>query len=460
MSTYWSRRQAELGAALEKDEAKLKRRLKAYYNAEYSALDKEIAAYYQKYGVNNVIEYRRLLETLPDDDCRLLIEQMDDFAEKYPQYSALLPVRESIYKLDRLEGLQYSVRLHQLNIGAVSNAEVTAHLKHQALRSANAAAEAMGFGKNFYSERDDIVNKFVGTAWSNGKNFSDRIWENTEKLAGYMNTDIAQGFARGETYEKLTQHLKQRFENVSGRDAYRLIYTEGTYVMNEASIAAFEGDFTYYRLSPVGDGKACSVCVDVARSTFEIQNRQPGINFPPMHPFCRCRFEIVVNDWDKWIDNYVEKHKNDTVRTEHLDHQGAEKLLNKFVDTHINAENILKPTTKTDIMQLPEYENAILKKEKFTEYTLNPNKDPNKARAFKEALGYDLSNYQDLIESIRKELPKCEAVLKGDVGFGQRYEVRMRLKGPNGKTANVLTAWIKDKKNGELRLITVYVDKR
>lgn len=341
MSTYWSRRQAQLAAALEKDETKLKKRLTAYYSAEYSALDKELAAYYQKYGVDNVIEYRRLLETLPDADKRLLIERMDDFAEKYPQYKSLMPVRESIYKLDRLEGLQYSVRLHQLNIGAITNEEVTAHLKRQALRGANAATEAMGFGKNFYSERSDIVHKFVGTEWANGKDFSTRIWENTDKLAGYLNTDIAQGFARGESYEKLTQRLQQRFENVSQRDAYRLIYTEGTYVMNEASIAAFEEDFDYYKLSPVRDGKTCSVCVDVSRSTFEIKNRQPGVNFPPMHPYCRCRFEIVVIDRKKWLDDYVEKHQNDTARIEEVNRRFAEKLLNRFVnhDTIEKAEN-------------------------------------------------------------------------------------------------------------------------
>lgn len=343
MSTYWSRRQAQLAVSLEKDEAKLKKRLTAYYSAEYSALDKEIAAYYQKYGVDSVIEYRRLLETLPDDDRRLLIERMDDFAEKYPQYKSLLPVRESIYKLDRLEGLQYSVRLHQLNIGAITNEEVTAHLHRQALRGANAAAETMGFGKNFYNERSDIVNKFVGTEWSNGKNFSERIWENTDKLADYLNTDIAQGFARGETYEKLTQRLQQRFENVSQRDAYRLIYTEGTYVMNEASIAAFEDDFTYYRLSPVGDGKACSVCVDVSRSTFEIKNRQPGVNFPPMHPYCRCSYEIVVDDWDKWIDDYVARHQNDTARIEEVSRRFAEKLLCRAVES-----DKIKATKLTD----------------------------------------------------------------------------------------------------------------
>ena len=41
-----------------------------------------------------------------------------------------------------------------------------------------------------------------------------------------------------------------------------------------------------------------------------------------------------------------------------------------------------------------------------------------------------------------------------------RYEVIMTLKGVNGKTANVLTAWIDDAEADEMRLISAYIDKR
>ena len=47
---------------------------------------------------------------------------------------------------------------------------------------------------------------------------------------------------------------------------------------------------------------------------------------------------------------------------------------------------------------------------------------------------------------------------KGDVGFGMRYEVIMNLTGPNGRSANVLTGWIDDNNNGEMRLTTAHID--
>lgn len=308
--SYWSDRQKQLLKQMEKDEGKLKKRLSSFYDAEFRRLDKEIAAYYAKYGKGNVIEYRTMMESLSEDDRKLLMEKMDEFAEKYPQYKDLMPVRTSIYKLNRLEGLQYSILMHQLEIGAVNNTAVEKYLKDQTVKGLNAAAEVLGFGKNFYSVNDDIVKTIVGKQWANGKNFSERIWGNTKKLAEYLSTDISQGFARGDSYEKLIGMLRERYSKVNRNDAYRLIYTEGTFVHAESTMKPFEEDFERYRLSTVGDGKVCPICRGVAEQVFDIKDRQPGVNFPPLHAWCRCTFTVEVDDWDEWLDEYEKRHGN------------------------------------------------------------------------------------------------------------------------------------------------------
>lgn len=306
--SYWTNRQKQLYAQMEKDEEKLKKRISGYLDKEYRRLEKQIAGYYQQYGMDNVIQYRKLMESLPDADKRLLFEQMDRFAQKYPEYANLMPIRESIYKLNRLEGLQYSVQMQQLEIGAIENTQITEHLNKQAMRGANAAAETMGFGKNFYFNNQDVTRLFVNVAWSNGENFSERIWRNTKKLSNYLNTDIAQGIARGDSYNRLIRKLRERFAKVSRNDAYRLIFTEGTYVMAESTIYPFVSNFEKYKISTVGDGKVCDICRGISTESFEIKSRQAGTNFPPFHPWCRCTFEIVVDDWEKWMANYEKRN--------------------------------------------------------------------------------------------------------------------------------------------------------
>lgn len=311
---YWERRQQELNKAMEKDEKKLKKQLSSYFDTEYRKLEKQIASYYSLYGIEDVIQYRSLMESLPDADKRLLIEQMDEFEKKYPQYAHLMPIRESIYTLNRLEGLQLSIRMHQLEIGAVENEKIAEHLKSQAVKNANAASETMGFGKNFYSEDSELIRKVVNAKWCNGKDFSERIWENVEKLANYLNTDIAQGFARGDSYERLIRQIRQRFRNVSRNDAYRLIYTEGTYVMNESRAAAFESDTEEYIFRVQYDKPRRSgwrdICDDLDEKVFKYSERKSGINFPPMHPWCHCTATPYISDRERWLEDYEKRHGN------------------------------------------------------------------------------------------------------------------------------------------------------
>lgn len=305
---YWTRRQEQLKQMAERDETRIKKRLSSFFDTEFKRLEKEIAAYYQQYGEGNVIAYRDLLQSLSDADRKLLMERMDEFAQKYSQYANLMPVRESIYRLDRLQGLQYSVFMSEAEIAGYTNEQMEAYLLQLSQQGLNYGMETLGFGQNFYSVNSDAVRQFVGVPWCNGENFSTRIWNDTNKLAQYLNQDLAQGFARGDSYNKLVQGIRKRFGNVNRRDAYRLVFTEGTYVMAESTMQPFKDDFDYYKLSPVMDGKTCAICKGLSEQTFEINDRQPGVNFPPIHPSCRCTWEAYVEDWDKWIDDYVAKH--------------------------------------------------------------------------------------------------------------------------------------------------------
>lgn len=296
--TYWSKRLQELDVSLSKDEKQLFSELSKYYEQEYAALDKEIAAYYAKYGEENVIAFRTLLLELPDADKQLLLQNMDEFAKQYPEFADLLPVRESIYKLNRLEGLQTSIVLQQLKIGAIEQAKFREHFEKQVLKYANYAAEKLGFGTNFYRIDSEMLQVVIGNPWCNGKDFSERIWANREALAQTLQNEIANGLIRGEDYRTMSRILQQKFENTSQKQAERLVFTEDTYLSNEAKIRPFERNaaYTHYEYLCVEDHRTCETCRALSGQTFEISKRNAGLNFPPMHPWCRCTVMPVVED--------------------------------------------------------------------------------------------------------------------------------------------------------------------
>jgi hypothetical protein len=109
---------------------------------------------------------------------------------------------------------------------------------------------------------------------------------------------------------------------------------------------------------------------------------------------------------------------------------------------------------------LPRARSAIIPIEKFTEYALDPIRSRGKWIAFLEALGYHLDNAELLVENIRQNIHDFPAEPKGDKGFGMTYAVLMELVGENGRTANVLTAWLDDNETGLIRLTSAYVKKR
>ncbi len=106
-------------------------------------------------------------------------------------------------------------------------------------------------------------------------------------------------------------------------------------------------------------------------------------------------------------------------------------------------------------------ENSHIPVSKLVDYALNREHSDgrDKAIAFERALGYNKTNYQDLMDNILRNLANYPAVFKGKNQYGEKYEVAMELTGPNGKTAKVLTAWLVDQ-DGKAKLVSVYVDRR
>ena len=295
-SKYWHDRKVQYDQSLAKDEKRLYSKLAAYYEKEAAQLDKEIAAYYARYGVNGVLSYRNLLETLPDADKELLIEQIDAFVKRYPEYADLVPVRESIYKLNRLEGLRQSIAMQQLHMGAYEQAQALAFFQKQALRYANGAASYLGLGSSFCRIDSDLIQAAVGNRWCSGKDFSERIWDNRTKLGNTLHTQFVNGVIRGDNYHQLARQIRTKFVKVSQKNAERLTFTEDTYLSNEAAMQVFEREaaVTEYEYVCTNDSSSCDICRGLDGQRFRISQRMPGTNFPPMHPWCRCFFDPVV----------------------------------------------------------------------------------------------------------------------------------------------------------------------
>ena len=308
MDSYWHSRQTLADAAMEKDERALSIRVHNAYESELRRLNREIAEYYQRYGENGILEYRRLMETMDPKDRELLIRDCDEFLRQHPDMQSIVDVRKSIYKLNRLEGLQASARLHLYQATGDVAQRIDNHIMRQSLRGANTAAEAMGFGRAFYNIDSDLVRRFIDAVWTGNTSYSQRIWDNTETLASYVAQDMSKAFARGDSYERIAKALSKRFVDVPQSSLMRLVYTEGTYVSRMAQVEELKREgFDSYTIQVVHDGRTCEQCHGVEGKTFRFEDMQVGVNFPPLHPYCRCQIAPAVEDWDAWQAAQLDK---------------------------------------------------------------------------------------------------------------------------------------------------------
>ena len=293
---YWEQRQEQWWKNQDKSDERLQKRLEKYYRQSSKEIEREIAYYFAQYGKNNVIEFRELLRDLAPDQKTMLFENMDDFAREYPEYQRFLPVRESIYKLNRLQGLHYSMQIELVKLGALEQKEFEKHLLDTYGKNYKNIMRELGLGTSFVAQSDAVMRNIIFTKWVEDKNFSDRIWTNKEKMLNYMKNEFRDSLARGDSFSEVANAMRNRF-GVGAFDAKRLVYTESAFVLNQSHKNGYlNAGVERYEYSAVLDRRTSPVCKNMDGKEFTFEESQVGVNFPPLHTFCRSTFIGILDE--------------------------------------------------------------------------------------------------------------------------------------------------------------------
>lgn len=108
-------------------------------------------------------------------------------------------------------------------------------------------------------------------------------------------------------------------------------------------------------------------------------------------------------------------------------------------------------------MKLPD--DTLIAQEKLTQYLLTLRKRNDKSQWLSQA-GYTLENWQVLEKDLRNQILSVDATPTENTEYGQMYEIKRKLIGPNGKNLQVCTMWMTETATGNTKFITMYPDKR
>jgi hypothetical protein len=107
-------------------------------------------------------------------------------------------------------------------------------------------------------------------------------------------------------------------------------------------------------------------------------------------------------------------------------------------------------------MKLPS--DAVIAPEKLTRYLLVRQARGDKS-AFLASAGYTLANSEQLLRDLRTQMLSHDATPLERTKFGQLYEIRSPLAGPNGTTLRVRSIWMKEHLSGVAKFITLMPDR-
>lgn len=120
-----------------------------------------------------------------------------------------------------------------------------------------------------------------------GKNYSERIWRNTDKLAQKLREQLLMDAMTGASEVKSARRLAEAM-NASTADARRLIRTETTRAVANATLESFKRcRIKRYQFVATLDLRTSELCAALDGEEFDVAEAKAGVNLPPMHPYCR-----------------------------------------------------------------------------------------------------------------------------------------------------------------------------
>lgn len=290
---YWRKRAIELAEKQKQEDDDLCLRFHREYERILHELDKEISIFYARYAANESVsmaDARRLLRDAELEDFRMSLDEFRDKALAGGFDKKL----EEVYlrsRISRLQALQTQVELRMMELFSSQRDVLRDHLQERYTdtyyRTVYAVSQQADVASTFARIDPQTIERILAVPWV-GSEFSSRIWADKDKLTRELMQTLSRGFVRGDSLGRMTKEFAQRM-GVSESRAATLIHTESAHMAAEAAEQGYrETGVQSYRFEAALDLKTCAVCGALDQREFPLAEHETGINYPPLHPRCRC----------------------------------------------------------------------------------------------------------------------------------------------------------------------------
>lgn len=290
---YWDKRAIQRLTASEKQSEEYIARIAKMYDEAQRNIEREIENIYRNYSKATGMDVQSLKTLLTKTKTDKLWEELkrkglDQYVKK--NYKA---------RITRLEELQAQIYAKAKQVYPQEQKAHTAHYKRVVSDTYYKSIYdvQMGTGMDFAFSRldDNMVSRLLDERWS-GKNYSQRIWGNTDLLAESLSEIIGGALMSGQSIAKTSRQVRERFD-VAKYYADRLVRTETNHFNNEADAMAYdEMGLDQYVFMATLDTRTSTICQGLDGEVFPLKERRVGENYPPMHPNCRSKTRAYLGE--------------------------------------------------------------------------------------------------------------------------------------------------------------------
>lgn len=299
---YWEKRQLETYKAGEMKVNQYFTKLEKAFNQTRRELQKTVESFYFRYAEENGLSYAAAQVRLSKEELGELKDfialAMDNIG-KYSQTVNNMSIKARITRYQALEA-QIDALLRELYAidyqatGEKTMQEVYADSYYRTWYNID---QYKGFHAAFAQINPLDVEELLKYPF-NGANFSARIWKQKEYLQTQLMESLTTMMVQGKNPQTLASDFAKKM-NTKKFDAYRLLHTESSFLINEATHSGYKEDgVEKYQILATLDSKTCDICGDKDGDVYAVDKAVVGENMPPFHCFCRCTDVPYYDDMD------------------------------------------------------------------------------------------------------------------------------------------------------------------
>lgn len=228
----------------------------------------------------------------------------------------------------------------------------------QFLRQVYDLGQSITVKANFNRLNPALIQKTLDYPWS-GAMFSDRLWQDKERLGRNLRVGLTQSMILGEGIPQITDRINKGIdtarynaERVARTETKRVTYCAHDDVYKDTGVEELR-----YRCANGGDSRTCQYCRADNGKVFK-RGEEPTL---PRHPNCRCVYIPVVSDI--FEDNELNELTGSV--------RGAENY-EKWREAEVKKQEEVKPVekvnTKTVEKELKENPTPVPEQIKLTDY--------------------------------------------------------------------------------------------